>query len=54
MNILTKTAAAALLSVSTLALAPAAPALAETVLRLDEVAVGNSIRQRHRTTPTRS
>jgi peptide/nickel transport system substrate-binding protein len=40
MNILTRTAAAALLSVSTLALVPAAPAFAETVLRLDEVAVG--------------
>ena len=40
MNRIAKTAAAALLSVSTLALVPAAPALAETVLRLDEVAVG--------------
>ncbi|MEM9107026.1 MAG: ABC transporter substrate-binding protein, partial [Pseudomonadota bacterium] len=40
MNILTKTVAAAMLSVSTLAMVPAAPALAETVLRLDEVAVG--------------
>ena len=40
MNYLAKTAAAALLGVSTLALAPSAPALAETVLRLDEVAVG--------------
>ncbi|MEM6461871.1 MAG: ABC transporter substrate-binding protein [Pseudomonadota bacterium] len=40
MNILTKTLAAALFSVSTLALLPAAPALAESVLRLDEVAVG--------------